>query len=116
MYAKNKKHEHIVSIPDDASHLKVIFTRDTWPLTPAHRLGYVTIDISPDNGATWLSHWLGCSLDGGEMIATDKITGEIKPINDVMIARFLPDGTNRKARINMEIAVALKTGISLEVS
>lgn len=97
-----------LNIQNNISVLNVRATRVNWPDTGSE-IAKIVIDLSMDNGQTWILGWFGMGVRGGVQLDRNG-----NPVLASVIRRDLPAGTNREIRMSIDIFAQLTTEIIVD--
>ena len=98
----------IINVPDKSTKMEVRAKRNDWE-SGTKRLVTVVVDFSTDNGITWINHFLGFSTIGEDTYL------DLVKLNYSDAGRFLPEGTNRKLKVKMDIAKDIILNTKIEI-
>lgn len=99
-----------IPIPDDAKIVSIKAECSDIEKKAKRPIGFMSADLSIDGGQTWISNWMGCSIDGGVIISERTRA----PATHRWVCRKLPEAKNRLIRINVNADISFRTSLVVE--
>lgn len=105
------KYAYVFVIPTNISYISVRIFRDNWGL-PGEKIVELQIDLSLDNGQTWIEKWAGFTAIGGNTYSP--IDASLREYSSVERDFPEPQNNQRRMRINLDVLLTLNTRIEAE--